>query len=133
MKIVHFVLLIILFANQLIFAQKSIDKKTFQDSIAVDSYGGVLSIKGTPNEYFTIQQINGRYCFVTPEGHGMLALGVTHLGAGQEVAPNNIFQTKYIVTGIAIAMKLKKISEAGDLTLCRITPTEICTKRCLVC
>ena len=95
MKIVNFVLLIILFVNQLIFAQKSIDKKTFQDSIAVDSYGGVLSIKGTPNEYFTIQQINGRYCFVTPEGHGMLALGVTHLGAVQEVAPNNIFQTSY--------------------------------------
>ncbi len=95
MKIAHFVSLIILLANQLIFAQKSMDNKTFQDSITVDSYGGVLSIKGTPNEYFTIQQINGRYCFVTPEGHGMLALGVTHLGAVQEVAPNNIFQTKY--------------------------------------
>ena len=95
MKRVHFVSLIILFANQLIFAQKSMDNKTFQNSIAVDSYGGILSIKGTPNEYFTIQQINGRYCFVTPEGHGMLALGVTHLGAVQEIAPNNIFQTKY--------------------------------------
>ena len=66
MKKIHFVSLIILFANQLIFAQKSMDNKTFQDSIAVDSYGGVLSIKGTPNKYFTIQQINGRYCFVTP-------------------------------------------------------------------
>jgi len=95
MKRVHFILSIILLANQLIFAQNNIDSNAFQDSIAVDSYGGVLSIKGTPNEYFTIQQINGRYCFVTPEGHGMLVLGVTHLGAVKEVAPNNIFQTRY--------------------------------------
>ena len=95
MKSLHFISLIILVANQLIFAQKSLDSKTFQDAIAVDSYGGVLSIKGTPNEYFTIQQINGRYCFVTPEGHGMLALGVTHVGAVKEIAPNNIFQTSY--------------------------------------
>jgi len=42
MKRVHFVSLIILFANQLIFAQKSMDNKTFQDSIAVDSYGGSI-------------------------------------------------------------------------------------------
>ena len=95
MKRIHFISLIILLANQLIFAQKGIDDDTFQDSIPMDSYGGILSVKGTPNDYFTIQQINGRYCFVTPEGHGMLAIGVTHLRAVLEVAPNNIFQTRY--------------------------------------
>ncbi|MFC2089741.1 hypothetical protein ACFLT1_03115 [Bacteroidota bacterium] len=95
MKRVHLVFLLILAANQLIFAQSSTDSVTFQDSIPVDSYGGILSVQGTANDYFTIQQINGRYCFVTPEGHGMLAIGVSHLGAVQEVAPNNIFQTRY--------------------------------------
>ena len=56
MKRVHFISLIILLANQLIFAQKSMKNKTFEDSIVVDSYGGILSIKGTPNEYFTIHK-----------------------------------------------------------------------------
>ncbi len=95
MKRANLILLLLLAANHLIFAQSSIDSFTIQNSIAVDSYGGVLSVQGTAHDYFTIQKINGRYCFVTPDGHGMLALGVTHLAAVQEVAPNNIFQTRY--------------------------------------
>jgi len=95
MKLTYILTIIFLLSNQIIFAQRRVDSDPFQNTIASDSYGGVLSIKGTPNEYFTIQKINGRYCFVTPEGHGMLALGVTHLGAVQQVAPNNIFQTRY--------------------------------------
>lgn len=64
-------------------------------SALVDSYGGVINIKGKANDYFTIQEINGRYCFVTPEGHGFLPLSVTHFADVAMNKPNSIFKTKY--------------------------------------
>ena len=70
-------------------------KSPASKSVQVDSYGGVINIKGKANDYFTIQEINGRYCFVTPEGHGFIPLSLTHFADVKKEEPNNIFQTKY--------------------------------------
>lgn len=95
MNMKYLVLILLLTACQTTVEQENPDRLTAQDSVAVDSYGGMLSVEGTAQDYFTIQEINGRYCLVTPEGHGMLVLGVSHLGAVREVAPNNIFKSRY--------------------------------------
>lgn len=79
-------------------AQIDTDKQSndlTQNTISTDSYGGILNVVGTPGEYFTIQKLNGRYCFVTPEGNGFLPIAITHLGAVQGEQPNNIFETRY--------------------------------------
>ncbi|MGC9341538.1 MAG: hypothetical protein ACP5E3_02465 [Bacteroidales bacterium] len=93
---------LMLFAVSVLFikcqAKIDADKQDVDDngnSILVDSYGGMLNVKGIPGEYFTIQEINGRHCFVTPEGNGFLSIAITHLGAVQGVQPNNIFETRY--------------------------------------
>ena len=44
-----------------------------------DRYGGVRSIETEATGFFYIKQIEGRWMFVTPEGHGYIPLGVNHL------------------------------------------------------
>jgi len=45
----------------------------------VDAYGGATTIKAEATGYFCLKQINGRWFFITPEGHGFIPLGVNHL------------------------------------------------------
>lgn len=45
-----------------------------------DKYGGLKCIKTKATGWFRVEQINGRWVFVTPEGHGYLALGANHVG-----------------------------------------------------
>jgi hypothetical protein len=45
----------------------------------LDAYGGSKSIKGKRTGWFTLQKTNDRWWLVTPEGHGMISLGVTHI------------------------------------------------------
>lgn len=60
---------------------------TLQQAIAqapstdFDNYDGYLNIKGHANGQFHLEKIHGRHFFVTPEGHGFIALGVTHTGS----------------------------------------------------
>ena len=46
----------------------------------LDRYGGNVSIKSEATGYFRVEQVNGRWMFITPEGHGYIALGANHVG-----------------------------------------------------
>ena len=46
-----------------------------------DNYGGYLNIKGKTTGVFHLQKLHDRHFFITPEGHGFIALGVTHTGS----------------------------------------------------
>ncbi len=43
-----------------------------------DAYGGNTAIKAEATGFFHIQQLDGRYFLITPEGHGYRALGINH-------------------------------------------------------
>lgn len=45
-----------------------------------DQYGGDDRVKSDATGYFRVEQIGGRWFFVTPEGHGYVALGANHVG-----------------------------------------------------
>jgi len=58
----------------------------------LDRYGGATTIKAEATGYFRLQQIHGRWFFITPEGHGFVPLGVNHLrsyfsGEGGKLRP----------------------------------------------
>ena len=44
----------------------------------VDSYGGVVSIKGTKTGFFHLEKFGDKHFLVTPDGHGYRALGINH-------------------------------------------------------
>ncbi|MEM9480705.1 MAG: hypothetical protein AAGA58_13710 [Verrucomicrobiota bacterium] len=50
------------------------------DLADVDRYGGVKAIESEATGWFRVEKINGRWLFITPEGHGYLALGANHVG-----------------------------------------------------
>jgi hypothetical protein len=55
-----------------------------------DPYGGSMSAQLAATGYFRVEQVKGRWFFVTPEGHPFIAIGANHTGptlrdkAGQE-------------------------------------------------
>jgi hypothetical protein len=51
-----------------------------QSSLRLDSYGGFSDIELKATGFFRLDQLNGRHCFVTPDGHPYIALGANHIG-----------------------------------------------------
>ena len=51
------------------------------EPVEVDSYGGIVTIRGESTGRFHLEQLSGRDCLVTPEGHGFWSLGVVHTAA----------------------------------------------------
>jgi hypothetical protein len=45
-----------------------------------DRYGGYRSIRSRATGRFRVEKIRGRWMFITPEGHGFVALGANHIG-----------------------------------------------------
>lgn len=60
-----------------------------------DKYGGVVAIKGLKTGWFHVEQINDRWLFVTPEGHGFFSLGVTHAVDCIRKDELDLFETKF--------------------------------------
>ncbi len=54
--------------------------EVFPEKKGFDRYGGYLSHKGMATGRFHLETIGGRQFLVTPEGHGFIAIGVTHTG-----------------------------------------------------
>ena len=50
------------------------------DTSQLDRFGGFISIKREATGFFRVEQVNGRWMFITPEGHRYLALGANHIG-----------------------------------------------------
>jgi len=48
-------------------------------SIPTDRFGGRSAVTSTSTGHFAVEKVRGRWWLVTPEGHGMFALGVNHL------------------------------------------------------
>ncbi len=52
-----------------------------------DAYGGIPAIKGKPTGYFHVQQINGIWWLITPDGNGFLSKGINDVGMGANFSP----------------------------------------------
>ena len=50
------------------------------DSLEFGGFGGFKTIQREATGFFRLDQINGRHCFITPDGHPYVALGANHLG-----------------------------------------------------
>lgn len=59
----------------------SLYAQVFPGRKGFDRYGGYLTIKGTATGRFHLEVIDSRHFLVTPEGHGFVSIGVTHIGA----------------------------------------------------
>lgn len=66
-----------------------------QTDARLDRYGGVLSLKGTPTGWFHVEELGGRWYFVTPEGHAFFSLGVTHAVEYLQRDELNLFELRY--------------------------------------
>lgn len=44
-----------------------------------DRFGGFTGIQREATGFFRVEQVDGRWMFITPEGHGYVALGVNHI------------------------------------------------------
>jgi len=53
---------------------------TVAAEIPVDRFGGTTAIKREATGRFRVENVNDRWLFITPEGHGYLALGANHIG-----------------------------------------------------
>jgi hypothetical protein len=62
-----------------------------------DRFGGTKAVRSEATGYFRVQEIGGRWWFVTPEGHGFLSLGVNHMDMAALKYPDNIhiFRERY--------------------------------------
>lgn len=73
----------------------SVTDSPCQADPAVDQFGGVLALQGNKTGWFHVEEIKGRWYFVTPEGHAFFSLGVTHAGECIRLDERNLFATKY--------------------------------------
>ena len=48
------------------------------DQAIYDDFGGYTKIQREATGWFRVEQVNGRWIFITPQGHGYLALGANH-------------------------------------------------------
>ena len=46
----------------------------------LDAFGGYSTIQREATGWFRVEEVNGRWMFITPPGHGYLALGANHTG-----------------------------------------------------
>ena len=60
-----------------------------------DRYGGFTAVAGTKTGWFHVEEIGGRWYFVTPEGHAFFSLGATHAVECMRQDELNLFETKY--------------------------------------
>ncbi len=47
---------------------------------SLDAFGGYSAIQREATGWFRTEEVNGRWLFITPAGHGYLALGANHTG-----------------------------------------------------
>jgi len=52
-----------------------------------DPYGGFTRVKSKGSGYFRVEQVDGRWWFITPDGNGFLSMGVNTVTPNTDVAP----------------------------------------------
>ena len=62
-----------------------------------DSYGATRHVRTAGTGFFRVEQIGGRWWFVSPDGHGFLSMGINHLDLAALKYPDNIhiFRDRY--------------------------------------
>jgi hypothetical protein len=92
----------------------------------LDSYGGAIKIKAEATGYFRLQEIKGRWFFITPEGHGFIPLGVNHLrsyfgGEGGKLGPG---EPDLVKAQASAWTETRRITNKGCSTA-RASPTRL--------
>ena len=76
----------------------------------LDQYGGWRGARGEETGVFRVEEIGGRWWFVTPEGNGFLSMGMNHFDLNVLKYPDNVHiwreryggsEERYIQEGIA--------------------------------
>ena len=78
----------------------------------LDTCGGIPAIKREATGFFRVEQINGRWMFISPEGHGYLALGANHIGkhmAGQAAELLKRFEGDREKAGAALTQAIRDL------------------------
>ncbi len=83
-----------------ILSAKQVQLVNVNEHLKLDGYGGAMSIRGQATGWFAVQQVNGRWWLVTPDGHGMISLAVVHILQG---AYQPIFKEAYKGDAVAYA------------------------------
>ena len=62
-----------------------------------DRYGATRHVRGTATGFFHVQEIDGRWWFISPEGHGFISMGMNHLdlAALKHLDNIHIFRQRY--------------------------------------
>ena len=55
-----------------------------------DRFFGTDRIQAESTGYFRVEQVDGRWWFVTPDGHGFLSLGINHIDSSALKYEDNI-------------------------------------------
>ncbi|MGH0030145.1 MAG: hypothetical protein ACQGVC_10170 [Myxococcota bacterium] len=59
----------------------------FLEFVALDRFGGVLEVASTATGRFRVEEIEGHWWFVTPDGHGFFSAGVSQVSPGGDFSP----------------------------------------------
>ena len=64
---------------------------------ALDRYGGYLAVSAEATGFFRVENIDGRWWLVTPEGHGFLSAGMNHVDYKEDYSPEFVrFVTSHL-------------------------------------
>ncbi len=55
-----------------------------------DRFGGCAEIRSEATGFFRVEEVEGRWWFITPDGHGFLSLGVNHIDSSCLKYPDNV-------------------------------------------
>lgn len=81
-------------------AEPEAEEETPPD-LGLDAYGGANNYKTRATGFFRVEQVNGRYWLITPDGHPFFSNGLVHVTMDGTPTKDNVFhyrdycQTKY--------------------------------------
>jgi hypothetical protein len=91
---------------------------TTHASAQTDKFGGSLAVKREATGHFRVEKVNDRWMFITPAGHGYLALGANHVGKhmlGQATELMKRFEGDREKAGAALTQTIRDLGlNAGE-------------------
>jgi hypothetical protein len=76
-----------------LFVFTAVDASRGETVLQHDRYGGVTSLVGTKTGWFHVEEIGGRWYFITPEGNAFFSLGATHAVECMRQDELNLFES----------------------------------------